>query len=71
MPKRNWRLVLFWILGAVCISIGAIIAGHIDGELGTDYGVSVVAIMISFVLFLLGGLLWISVAIAAKTVREE
>lgn len=71
MPKKNWRLVLFWILGAVCISIGSMIAGNIGGGLGADYGGSVVAIMISFVLFLLGGLLWISVAIAAKTVREE
>jgi hypothetical protein len=71
MPKRNWKMVLFWILGAVCISIGAVIAGHIDGGLGTDYGGSAIAIMLSFILFLLGGLLWISVAIAAKTVREE
>jgi hypothetical protein len=71
MARKNLKIVLFWILGAVSIYIGAIIAGHADFGLGTDYMGIFVAMMISFTLFLIGGLLWISVAIAAKKVTEE
>lgn len=71
MPKRNLKIVLFWMLGAVCIFLGTMIAGHAGSDLGTNYWGLALALMFSFVLFLLGGLLWISVAIAAKKMTEE
>jgi hypothetical protein len=71
MARRSLKVVLFWILGAVSIYLGTLIASHLDFGLGTDYMGVFVAMMISFTLFLIGGLLWISVAIAAKKVTEE
>lgn len=69
--KRNLKIMLFWILGALLILFGSMISGRLEKGLGvSDYGFFL-ALLISFILFLLGGLLWISVAIAAKTVREE
>jgi len=71
MPRKNLKIVFFWIFGAVSIYIGTLIASHFNTGLGTDYVGLFIAIMISFTLFLIGGLLWISVAIAAKKVTEE
>jgi uncharacterized membrane protein len=71
MAKRNWKIVSFWVLGTACILFGSMIAGHLEKGLGvTDLGFSL-ALLISFVLFLVGGLLWISVAVAIKEIGEE
>jgi len=71
MVKKNWKIVTFWVLGSICILLGSMIAGHLEKTLGvTDLGFGL-ALLISFVLFLVGGLLWISVAIAVKEVAEE
>lgn len=69
--KRNWKIVTFWILGSISILFGSLIAGNLQPGLGvTEIGLAV-ALLIAFLLFLFGGLLWISVAIAVKEVREE
>lgn len=71
MRKRNWKIVTFWVLGSVCILFGSMIAGHLERGLGvSDLGFTL-ALLIAFVLFLVAGLLWISVAIAVKEVSEE
>ena len=59
-------MAFLWILGAVCILVASMIAGSLERTLGvTDLGY-LLALLVSFVLFLVGGLLWISVAIATK-----
>jgi len=68
--RKGWKLALFWILGTICIMVGSMISGHLEKTLGvTDLGYFL-ALLISFVLFLLGGLLWISVAIALREVGK-
>jgi hypothetical protein len=47
------------------------ISGRLEKTLGVTTTSFVLALLISFVLILMGGLLWISVAIAAKHVVEE
>ena len=69
--KRNWKIVAFWILGTFCILFASMISGKLERGLGVDETGFYLALLISFVLFLLGGLLWIAVAIAARTVSEE
>lgn len=69
--KRNLKIVAFWVLGAFCILFGSMIAGRVEKGLGVDETSFYIALLASFILFLLGGLLWIAVAIATKTVREE
>ena len=67
--KRNWKMVFFWVLGTICILFGSMIAGHLEKTLGVDDLSYALALLIAFVLILLGGLLWISVAIAVR-IRE-
>lgn len=34
MADRNWKMVLFWVLGAVCIMFGSMVAGRLEGGVG-------------------------------------
>jgi len=69
--ERNFKIMLFWILGAILIMLGSMISGSLEKGLGVSDSGFLLALAISFILFLLGGLLWISVAIATKTIRDE
>ena len=58
------RSIAFWIIGAICIFIGALIAGSVETTvLGATTTSVAMAYIISFVLILLGGMFWISTAI--------
>ncbi len=71
MSKKNWKIAVFWVLGSIFILIGSMIAGNLEMGIGvSDLGFAI-ALMASFVLFLVGGMLWVSVAIAVKEVSEE
>jgi hypothetical protein len=60
---------IFWFLGTLSIFLGVRIAGTVDrSTLGVTAFRYYLALVVSFVLILVGGLLWISVAGA---VREE
>lgn len=60
---------IFWILGTISIFVGVRIAGTVDrSTLGVTSLRYYLALLVGFVLILIGGLLWISVAGA---VREE
>jgi len=69
--RKSWKIATFWIIGAVAMFFASMIAGKLDYTVGTSDLGFVVAFLISLVLFLLGGLLWISVAIAVKETNEE
>jgi len=49
--RKNWKLVTFWVFGALCILFASMISSRLE---------------ISLILVMVGGLLWIAVAIAAK-----
>lgn len=66
MVSRSWKMVLFWVLGAVCMMLGSMIAGRLESGIGVTGASYTIALAFSFILFLLGGLLWIAVAIAMK-----
>jgi hypothetical protein len=68
MPRRNLKMVFFWIIGSFSILIGAMIAGNVERTLGTDETSFAAAVFIALILILLGGLLWITVAVAAKKI---
>lgn len=58
------RSICFWIIGAICIFVGTLIAGGIDTSvLGATTTSVAMAYIISFVLILIGGMFWISTAI--------
>jgi len=58
------RSIVFWIIGAICIFVGALIAGSVDPSvLGATTTSVAVSYIISFVLILIGGMFWISTAI--------
>lgn len=58
------KLIGSWIFGGILITISAWTLGHIDQTVGVSpvsYGL---ALFVAFVLILIGGLAWISVATA-------
>ncbi|UCC91398.1 MAG: hypothetical protein JSV39_03745 [Candidatus Aenigmatarchaeota archaeon] len=58
------KLIGSWIFGGILITVSAWILGHIDQTVGVSpvsYGL---AFFVAFVLILVGGLAWISVATA-------
>jgi len=70
MAERNWKMVLFWVLGTICVMAGSMVSGHLESSTGVTGIGYMFALVVAFVLFLLGGLLWISVAIAMKRVLD-
>jgi hypothetical protein len=64
--QKNWKLVIFWILGSLGILFGSMIAGKAETGLGVTELSYFTAIFLAFILILVSGLLWISVAIAAR-----
>ena len=70
MPLRNWRTVLLWILGSISIFFATMIAGKLDFSLGVNEIGFLLAVAVTMLLFLIGGLLWITVALAVRTSRR-
>ena len=61
----NWRAVAFWLLGTLAVFFGALVAGNVDAAaIGSTTASVTLAYIISFILILVGGMLWISTAIA-------
>ncbi len=69
MQSFYTRAVGFWIVGALFIFLGAMIAGSVEpyAYAATTSGV-VISYIIAFVLILIGGMFWIS---AASYLAEE
>ena len=64
------RSLGFWLIGALCVFFGALIAGSIEPEvLGATFESVALAYIISFVLILIGGMFWISGAVTE--IEEE
>lgn len=60
---------IFWVLGTISVFLGARIAGTVErSTLGVTTTSFYLALAVAFILILIGGLLWISVAGA---IREE
>jgi len=60
----NSRAIIFWLIGAICMFIGSLVAGTVDPSvLGATTSSVIISYTISFVLILLGGMFWISTAV--------
>lgn len=60
----NTRALAFWVIGAVCIFFGSLIAGNIEPEvLGATSSSVILSFVISFILILIGGMFWITTAV--------
>ncbi len=59
MKNINSKVIAVWFLGSVCMLFGCMIAGNLHMGLGITTLGFVVALLISFVLILSCGLLWI------------
>lgn len=68
---KNWKVATFWFLGAACALIASMIGGHAEIEVGTTPMGFAFSLMVAFILFLIAGILWISVAIAIKELEER
>ena len=62
----TFKLIVSWVFGGILITIATWILGHVEQTVGVSplsYGM---AVFIAFVLILVGGLAWISVATATS-----
>ena len=60
----TFKLIVSWVFGGILITVAAWILGHIEQTVGVSpfsYGL---AFFVAFVLIMIGGLAWISVATA-------
>ena len=60
----TFKLIVAWIFGGIFISAAAWILGHIEQTVGVSPFSYTLAFFVAFVLVLIGGLAWISVAAA-------
>ena len=66
MPKkryRTWKVVIFWILGAIFVMLATWITSHTPLEFKPT---SYLLLFLAFFLYLIAGILWIAVAVAIK-----
>ena len=63
MAKWGWKIPTFWVLGAVALVLGSMTAGEAQNYQGLN---AAIRILVSLMLFLVGGMFWISVATAIK-----
>lgn len=68
---KNWKVVILWVLGAVCILVGSLIAGNAEAGMGTSTESFIISLVIALMFFLLGGIFWVSVAVAMKELEER
>lgn len=62
------RAIAFWIVGSICVFLGTMVAGAVEpSAIGATWWSILIAYIIAFVLILIGGMFWISVA----TTQEE
>lgn len=59
------KLIVSWVFGGALISAGAWMLGHIEQTVGVSPVSYAFVFLVAFVLVLIGGLSWISVATAA------
>jgi hypothetical protein len=60
------KLVLFWMLGGALVLAAVWIVSNIELTVGVTQLSYVFAVLASYVLLLIGGLCWISVAVATR-----
>jgi hypothetical protein len=64
--KLSWYVHGLWILGAIFMFLGAMVAGNIEWVEGATAWAYGIAVLIGFALFLMAGVCWISAAVNAR-----
>ena len=60
------KLVGVWVVGGVFMLLGSWIIQNLEFNVGVSEVSYVLALLIAFLMFLIAGLAWISVAVATK-----
>ncbi|RLC27109.1 MAG: hypothetical protein DRH37_11205 [Deltaproteobacteria bacterium] len=60
------KLVSVWVLGALLLLAGSWVVQNLELTVGVSGQSYILAMLTAFVLFLLAGLCWISVAVATR-----
>ena len=61
----KWKIPVFLIFGALCLLFGSLLIGTLAAV--SDSGGYLTTLVVAFVLYLLGGFLWVSVAVAVRS----
>jgi hypothetical protein len=65
--RWGWKIPFFWVVGSVCILFGSMVAGSLQRGLGVSESSFFIGLLTALILFLIGGMLWIVVAVAVKS----
>ncbi|MCK5476490.1 MAG: hypothetical protein KAI55_01065 [Candidatus Aenigmarchaeota archaeon] len=57
------KLTILWVIGSLFIFIGSWFAGHLRENIGLSIYSYMVIVVISFLFILLGGFMWIAIAV--------
>jgi hypothetical protein len=68
--RWGWKIPAFWIIGSLCILFGSMIAGSLQRGLGVSESSFVIGLLSALLLFMIGGMFWIVVAVAVKKKAE-
>ncbi len=60
------RLVVSWAIGGLFILLGVWIVNNLQLTLGVSELSYLVAMIVAYILILIGGLLWINIAVAVR-----
>jgi|YelNatPaOPRAMG01_1025707.scaffolds.fasta_scaffold05477_6 hypothetical protein len=66
----GWKIPAFWVIGSICILFGSMIAGSLQRSLGVSESSFVIGLLTALLLFMLGGIFWITVSVAVKKKAE-
>ncbi len=64
--RTDGRLIASWIGGALLLVAGSWIINNLRMDVGVTLPNYFLALLIAFILFLIAGLLWISVSVATR-----
>ncbi len=67
----GWKAPAFWLIGSVCMLFGAMIAGSLQRSLGVSESSFLIGMLTALLLFMLGGIFWITVSVAIKKKVED
>ena len=67
----NTKIIFFLILGGFMAFLGALLAGQAEKTIGVTDAALGLVMSISFLMFLVAGVVWVSVAVAIKELEER
>ena len=67
---KNFKIIAMWVIAGFIFLIASMIAGNLHPGLGVNDTGLALGMIVALFLFLVGGLIWISIAVAVKKTHD-